>query len=302
MRPEPSIGIVFLPMSHHQHPQRAIAEPVAVPRDGAALDRSLDAFQPIRVPKASDEVLAVLVDAIRGGLYEPGDLLPRERDLSDRLEVSRTVLRAAIDVLRQAGVVSVRRGNAGGIVVESTANLAQVLAGIQGGTRADLRSVLEARRPLELAGSLLAAGRMTDDRAAELQRLVAMLEPLLDQPAEFYETDIRFHLRVGELSGNEMIAQFVRSTFGRLAVIRSQFPVAHVELRAALANQRRLLRAITGGDEADIAAAVDEHLTAFEEVMLGERLRFFEPAMGLSEDVLGEGRELDVVPERPGTD
>jgi len=302
MRPDLSIGILFLPMSNQQHPQRAMVEATVVQRGGAAIDRGLSAFQPIRVTKASDEVLAVLVDAIRGGLYEPGDLLPRERDLSERLEVSRTVLRAAIDVLRQAGVVSVRRGNAGGIVVASTVNLVQVLAGIEGGTRADLRSVLEARRPLELAAGLLTAAQMTADIAAELQRLVAMLEPLLDQPGEFYEADIRFHLRVGELSGNEILAQFIRSTFGRLAVIRSQFPVAHVELRAALANQRRLLGAITGGDEDDIVTAVDEHLTAFEEVMLGERLRFFESAMRLPADVLGKGRELDVVPERPGTD
>jgi GntR family transcriptional repressor for pyruvate dehydrogenase complex len=279
-----------------------MVEPADAQRGGAPVDRGLSAFQPIRVTKASDEVLAVLVDAIRGGLYEPGDLLPRERDLAERLEVSRTVLRAAIDVLRQAGVVSVRRGNAGGIVVASTANLAQVLAGIQGGTRADLRSVLEARRPLELASSLLAANQMTAEIAAELQRLVAMLEPLLDQPGEFYEADIRFHLRVGELSGNEILAQFIRTTFSRLAVIRSQFPVAHVELGQALANQRRLLRAITGGDEHEIVTEVDVHLAAFEEVMLGERLRFFESAMPLLADVRAKGRELDVVAERPRAD
>lgn len=279
-----------------------MVEPADAQRGGAPVDRGLSAFQPIRVTKASDEVLAVLVDAIRGGLYEPGDLLPRERDLAERLEVSRTVLRAAIDVLRQAGVVSVRRGNAGGIVVASTANLAQVLAGIQGGTRADLRSVLEARRPLELASSLLAANQMTAEIAAELQRLVAMLEPLLDQPGEFYEADIRFHLRVGELSGNEILAQFIRTTFSRLAVIRSQFPVAHVELGQALANQRRLLRAITGGDEREIVTEVDLHLAAFEEVMLGERLRFFESAMPLLADVRAKGRELDVVAERPRAD
>jgi GntR family transcriptional regulator, transcriptional repressor for pyruvate dehydrogenase complex len=282
--------------------RRLTVERDVAQRGGVPVDRGLSAFQPIRVTKASDEVLAVLVDAIRGGLYEPGDLLPRERDLAERLEVSRTVLRAALDVLRRAGVVSVRRGNAGGIVVESTANLVQVLAGIQGGTREDLRSVLEARRPLELASSLLVAAQMTSEVVAELERLVAMLEPLLDQPGEFYEADIRFHLRVGELSGNEVLAQFIRSTFARLAVIRSQFPVAHVELRAALANQRRLLGAITGGDEDDIVMAVDEHLTAFEEVMLGERLRFLDSARRPAGAVVPQGRELDVVAERPGAD
>jgi GntR family transcriptional regulator, transcriptional repressor for pyruvate dehydrogenase complex len=243
-------------------------------RARATGERGLDAFQPIRLMKASDEVLAVLLDAIRGGLYEIGDLLPRERDLSERLEVSRTVVRRAVDVLRTAGVVQVRRGNGGGIAVASTANLGQVFASIQGGTRADRRSLLETRRALELAGSVLAARRLADGDVTELQRLVALLETLLDEPAEFYEVDVRFHLRVAELSGNEFIAQFVRSTFARLAAIRAQFPVAHVELGTALENQRRLLATLTGGTEAEILAEVDRHLADFEEVLLGERLTF----------------------------
>jgi DNA-binding FadR family transcriptional regulator len=156
-----------------------------------------------------------------------------------------------------------------------------VLAGIQGGTRAGLRSVLEARRPLELSGFLLAARRLTTGTAAELGRLVEILEPLLDQPAEFYEADIRFHLRVSELSGNEMLAEFTRATFARLAVLRSRFPVAHVELPVALENQRRLLASLSGGDERHLVTTVDQHLAAFEEVMLGRRLAFLDTAMGL---------------------
>ena len=67
-----------------------------VPNAGRAAlqgdDRGLSAFSPIRIRRASDEVLAVLVDAIRGGLYEPGDALPPERDLAERLHISRKVL------------------------------------------------------------------------------------------------------------------------------------------------------------------------------------------------------------------
>src|SRR5262249_6487237 len=78
-------------------------------------DRGLSAFKPVQLRKAADEVLAALIDAIRGGLYRPGDLLPRERDLAEQLEVSRTVVRSAIDTLRQAEVLSVQRGRRGGI-------------------------------------------------------------------------------------------------------------------------------------------------------------------------------------------
>jgi hypothetical protein len=47
-------------------------------------------FRPVRLRKAADVVVDILVDAIRNGLYIPGDKLPRERDLAAHLEVSRT--------------------------------------------------------------------------------------------------------------------------------------------------------------------------------------------------------------------
>jgi hypothetical protein len=52
-----------------------------------------------------------------------------------------------------------------------------------------------------------------------------------------------------------------------------------VELSVALANQRRLLETIAGGDEKDVVVAVDDHLAAFEEVMLGQRLDFLDAAI-----------------------
>ena len=72
-------------------------------------DRHLGVFRPIKLQKAADAVIAVLADAIRGGLFEPGDLLPSERNLAAQLQVSRSVLREAVDVLRREGILAVKR-------------------------------------------------------------------------------------------------------------------------------------------------------------------------------------------------
>jgi GntR family transcriptional repressor for pyruvate dehydrogenase complex len=237
-------------------------------------DRGLSAFRPIRLRKASDEVLAALIDAIRGGLYEPGDLLPRERDLADQLEVSRTVVRSAIETLRQAGVLTVRRGRSGGTQVASTAGLVDVLSRMEGKVISDLRSILEARRMLEIAAGLLAVRRLTEDDVAELQLLVDELPRLVDEPEAFYEADIRFHLSVASRSGSEVIADYLRDVFRRLAQIRAQYPFAHVTLVDALENQQNLLNALASRQLPRILRAIDEHLVAFERVMLGQRLDF----------------------------
>jgi GntR family transcriptional repressor for pyruvate dehydrogenase complex len=237
-------------------------------------DRGLSAFKPVRLRKAADEVLAALIDAIRGGLYKQGDLLPRERDLAEQLEVSRTVVRAAIDTLRQAGVLSVRRGRRGGTQVASTNGLVDVLRNMGGQVISDLRSILEARRMLEVAAALLAARRMKKEDLVELETLVELLPDMLGDPEAFYEADIRFHLAIAKRSGSEVIADYLGDVFTRLAQIRAQYPYAHVTLIDALENQRILLNALRSRDEAQILAAVDDHLRAFETVMIGQPLDF----------------------------
>jgi GntR family transcriptional repressor for pyruvate dehydrogenase complex len=247
-----------------------------VPNAGRAAlqgdDRGLSAFSPIRIRRASDEVLAVLVDAIRGGLYEPGDALPPERDLAERLHISRKVLREALERLRQEGIVTAQRGVGGGTVIASLENLTRVCASIQGETRASLRSLLEVRRPLEWTAALLAAQRATPQEWEWLRRLVGMLDELVERPMEFWEMDIRFHFTVAEISGNPYCANFLRAVFNRMSVMREQFPYAHVPHPQAILNQEDTLEAMESRDPDRILASVDEHLAALEDVLLGERL------------------------------
>lgn len=239
---------------------------------GRSDDRGLHAFSPIRIRKASDEVLAVLIDALRGGLYEPGDPLPPERDLAVRLGISRTVLREAIEVLRQAGILSVRRGSGGGAFVVSTENLAGVSAELQGDTRATLRSLLEVRRPLECYGAALAAERATDQDISELRRLVVMLSEVDARPREFWEVDLRFHFGIAEASKSPPIPEFLREVFQRLDAIREHFPFAYVPHQEAIANQAETLAAIESRNSSRAVLAMDAHLSSLEVVLIGTRL------------------------------
>ena len=238
-------------------------------------DRGLSAFRPIRLRKASSEVVAVLVDAIRAGIYGPGDLLPPERDLAARLEVSRVVLREAIDELRKEGIVTTRRGKTGGTAVASVGNLANVLAGLRGESTSNMRSLLEFRRALELPGSLLAAQRATDEDLARLEELVARLAAALDgSHAEILQIDAQFHVAVAELSRNRLLAQSLSETLSEILVLRSFFPHGFVEIQQSYRNQEVLLQALESRAAARIRDAVDDHLGALEEIVLGFRLPF----------------------------
>ena len=245
--------------------------PVDAADPGLAADPRIEAFHPVRVRKAADEVIAVIADAIRGGLYRPGELLPRQADLAERLEVSKTVLRDAVEVLRRAGIVSVKRGNSGGVIVESTANLNHVVAGIGGETHASIRAALEARRATETAVALLVAKRAGSEGLARLTRLVTALETASDAE-DFLAADRLFHYALGDLCDSPMLRSFLRSALDQVVGSTADFPVGRAERTQALENQRRTLDAIVSGDPDLVRSAMDAHLAMLEEAFLGERI------------------------------
>jgi GntR family transcriptional regulator, transcriptional repressor for pyruvate dehydrogenase complex len=238
----------------------------------ADVDPRLAAFKPVRLRKAADEVVSVIVDAIRGGLYEPGEKLPREVDLAARLEVSRTTVREAVGAIQRAGIVTVRRGRKGGAVVVTRSIPPDVLAAIEGESNANMRSLLETRRILEVASARLAAQRGTERDFLDLEGLVEMLEGLLREPEEFIAADVLFHIRVAEASGNTYLARYTRATLHQFSTVRVRYPIGRIDLRRGIENQRRTLDAIKSRNVKQIEAAIDDHLGSVEEHFLGERL------------------------------
>lgn len=60
-----------------------------------------------------------LITAIAVGAYSPGERLPPERELAERLGVSRVTLRQALGQVAELGLIDVRRGRGGGSFVST---------------------------------------------------------------------------------------------------------------------------------------------------------------------------------------
>ena len=102
-----------------------------------------------------------LEDALAGGKLGPGDRLPPERELAERLHVSRMTLRQALDSLERRGLLARRVGRDGGtFVAEPRIELAG-LAALSDQLRARLLCPLE-----RLMVKAQAAGRMRSDLVA----------------------------------------------------------------------------------------------------------------------------------------
>src|SRR6478672_11052045 len=83
---------------------------------GAATSLELT-FSPVRSQTAFEETMDRIGTAIKLGVLAPGDRLPAERDLCQKLEISRSTLRQALTALVQSGHLVAARGRGGGTFV-----------------------------------------------------------------------------------------------------------------------------------------------------------------------------------------
>jgi GntR family transcriptional repressor for pyruvate dehydrogenase complex len=234
---------------------------------------SADDFPAVALSRASQAVSRALIDGIRAGLAPVGSKLPKDSELARAFGVSRAGVREALEELRRAEIVEIRRGHLGGVFVRSLVIPTELLTDRTNLVLTEVRQLLEARRAIETACAELACLRATDGDLDELAELAAALLEVHDRPEDFIELDVRFHLRLATASGNEPLAEFLASIFRRLAAVRARYPVAYGSMATAEGFQLATLEAVRARDVARTAERMHEHLAGLEEHFLGASLR-----------------------------
>lgn len=137
----------------------------------------------------ADAIAATLRSQILSGKYGPGDRLPSERELSERLGVNRASAREALKQLEQNGMISIRRGGGARVLPLEQAGLG-VLQHVLGGDARPQRELvaqwLDVHELVIAGGTRLAIERGTPEEFAEAKRLLRRLtEPSLSGEAYF---------------------------------------------------------------------------------------------------------------------
>src|SRR5690349_24329147 len=140
------------------------------------------------------------------GLLRPGERLPSERDLAQRLEVGRASVREAIAALQVQGVIETRPGSGSFVAADPTSRLPAPAGLPHDASPSDL---LEARLLIEPAIARLAAERGRPDEQCE--RLLAAMEAAADAAdpdsrSGWNRSDRLFHQRIAALTGNPVLA------------------------------------------------------------------------------------------------
>jgi GntR family transcriptional repressor for pyruvate dehydrogenase complex len=149
----------------------------------------------------------------------PGDRLPKESELAERFRVSRIVVREAIKVLEERGLVDVRAGSGTYALAPSPDKVKQSLQRLFKDrpfpALSDVTLMMELREVLEETVAGLAAVRALPEDLAAMQAALAEMER--GGPEEqVAEADLCFHLAVARAAHNpyfEMVLEPLTSVF-----------------------------------------------------------------------------------------
>lgn len=145
------------------------------------------------------------------GRIRPGDLLSVEADSAEHYGVGRSTLREALRVLQYLGLVEMRMGRTGGIVLRDPTpeNLAQILTLYLQFTGCTWRQLLEAYTEIKPVIVEAAARNRTDEQADELRSLLARFDDLslAEQASRVSDLVKAYHA----MSGNPMLGLMGRA-------------------------------------------------------------------------------------------
>src|SRR5688572_13312915 len=169
----------------------------------------------LRPANLANAVAAELVVRIVRGVYAPGTPLPPEPALCQTFSVSRTVVREAVKMLQEKGLVQVRQGSGTTVTPPATWNMLDELileASIETDEQLDvLDDLVVTRRLLESDMANVAARVATQDVVERLGRFVDEMDKLLNDHVAYADHDRAFHDVIMQASGNRIARAVVRA-------------------------------------------------------------------------------------------
>jgi GntR family transcriptional repressor for pyruvate dehydrogenase complex len=152
----------------------------------------------------TDELAKKLNDAIKSGVYKPGDRLPTEPELCETYGVSRPVLREAISQLKSNGLVIPQQGR--GVFVSETGHSASMRLDIPSiEDKQEVLQILELLMAVEVYSTGLAARCRTKKQLTTIKKALDKLIKAISAGEVANEEDMIFHAEIVKATNNRFI-------------------------------------------------------------------------------------------------
>ena len=219
--------------------------------------------RPRRATRLSAEVAADVVDRIVRGVLTPGTTLPNEAGLCEHYDVSRPVIREALKLVEQKGLVRIRQGDGTTVMPKDewlllNADVLRISLDMDetGTLRQD---VLTLRRHLEMGMVERSVRRLSLADFEEMDRLLDRMDAATEWQ-QVQAIDDEVHRLIHRASGNDVARAVV---FQLVHEVRNLTPLhfTREDYTESNASLRRVRDHLVAGNGDAAAAAMGEHIS-----------------------------------------
>ncbi len=235
-------------------------------------------FMKIQTEKLSHSVVRQIELLILRGILRPGERLPSERELSDRLGVSRPSLRDAVADLQKRGLL-VSRAGAGIFVADVLGSaFSDALIQLFAAHEEAVFDYVAFRRDMEGLAAERAARLGSDTDLKVVDTILQKMEAahLKRDPTDEAALDAEFHLSIIEASHNVIMLHMMRSMYDLLkqgVFYNRQVMFRNRITRDMLLDQHRAINnGLQSRNPVAARAAVEAHLNYVEQA-LGDQIK-----------------------------
>ena len=229
-------------------------------------------FKPIKPRKIYEQIVEQIKAMIAEGNLKPGDRLPSEREMSDRLKVSRASVREALSALHLVGLVEIKPGDGAFIKQTNIDSIIEPLALALLMERNTDNEILEVRKGLEVEAAGLAALRRSDDDLAKMRKILDKMKRDTVQVDFNERADMEFHCIIAKASQNVLIARLMNAVSDTIGstMYANRLKLYSIQKMPEkfLDDHEAIYEAIKNGDSMEARKKMFEHLLVVKDTMM----------------------------------
>jgi GntR family transcriptional repressor for pyruvate dehydrogenase complex len=201
-----------------------------------------------------------LITNVVHGTWKAGQQIPTERVLCQQLGIARNSLREALKAMELIGMLESKVGEGTFVCPRSEFLSRPLLWAFTGTDHAELADLMEARALMETDLAGLAAERATPEELTRIEDTLHAMEQQIAESETVLESDMAFHLYVGQAAHNEVLANAAQLLRNVLKYwIHLKLMIGRIPAQA-LERHREIYQAIRGRDVHSSRALMQEHL------------------------------------------
>ena len=224
--------------------------------------KNIDIFREIEFEKPVDKIIQQIRNLIISGQLKPGDKLPSERQLSERIGLGRTYVRDAIKRLEFYGILKTLPQSGTVVAGIGISALEGLITNVLKIEKADFASLVETRVILEIEAAKLAAEHRTASDMLAMEEALEKYKQQTDTGVPGVAEDFMFHLKISEISHNQVIRSLLMIITPEIMENYSTMNLCTKDTVSNAYNQHlAIIEAIESGDVEASGAAMKNHLS-----------------------------------------